>query len=236
MRYEYVKTNAGDVNGYANTNAMNSNQALDSATFNATDHKKTDNNWDVTALGRYAANANTDIEFGFARKVRSPNLYERYTWSTWQMAALMNNTVGDGNGYFGNVDLKPEKAHTLSTTLDWHAADRDWGLKATPYFTYVTDYIDAVQWNAITNVARTPQLSDQVTTLRYTNQSARLYGLDVSGHMPLAQTSVGLFALKGLLKYTHGENRATGDDLYNIMPLNSKLTLTHNYQAWDIVS
>jgi iron complex outermembrane receptor protein len=233
VRYEYVKTNAGDVNGYDNTNAMNSNQARDSATFNATDHKKTDNNWDVTALGRYAANANTDIEFGFARKVRSPNLYERYTWSTWQMAALMNNTVGDGNGYFGNVNLKSEKAHTVSATLDWHATNRDWAIKATPYFTYVNDYIDAVQWSGSTNAVSTTQTSNAFTTLRYVNQSAQLYGLDVSGYMPLAQSNVGQFAVKGLLNYTHGENRASGDSLYNIMPLNGKLSFTHNYQAWD---
>ncbi|MDP1657933.1 MAG: TonB-dependent receptor [Methylotenera sp.] len=233
VRYEHVKTDAGNVTGYANTNAMGSNQLRDSAAFNAKSHGKTDNNWDLTALARYTRDASMDIDFGIARKVRSPNLYERYTWSTWQMAALMNNTVGDGNGYFGNVDLKPEKAHTLSATFDWHATDREWEFKATPFYTYVTDYIDAVQWNAATNTARTTLLKDQFTVLRYTNQSARLYGLDLSGHMPLAQTGAGLFAVKGLLNYTRGENRDTGDDLYNIMPLNTKLTLTHNYDRWD---
>ena len=39
--------------------------------------------------------------------------------------------------------------------------------------------------------------------------------------------------MKGLLNYTNGENRDTGDDLYNIMPLNTKLTITHNYDRWD---
>ena len=233
VRYEHVKTDADNVTGYANTNMMGSNQLRDSAAFNAKNHNKTDNNWDLTALTRYTKDANMDVEFGIARKVRSPNLYERYTWSTWQMAALMNNTVGDGNGYFGNVDLKPEKAHTLSATFDWHATDREWEFKATPFYTHVTDYIDAVQWNATTNTARTTLLKDQFTVLRYTNQSARLYGLDLSGRMPLAQTRVGQFALKGLLNYTNGENRDTGDDLYNIMPLNTKLTITHNYDRWD---
>lgn len=233
VRYEHVKTDADNVTGYANTNMMGSNQLRDSAAFNAKNHSKTDNNWDLTALTRYTKDANMDVEFGIARKVRSPNLYERYTWSTWQMAALMNNTVGDGNGYFGNVDLKPEKAHTVSTTFDWHAADREWEFKATPFYTHVTDYIDAVQWNSTTNAARTALLKDQFTVLRYTNQSARLYGLDLSGRMPLAQTRVGQFALKGLLNYTNGENRDTGDDLYNIMPLNTKLTLTHNDAHWE---
>lgn len=233
MRYEHVKTKAQDVNGYADVNTMSSFQLRDSAAFNALEHKKTDHNWDATLLSRYVANSNADFELGFARKVRSPNLYERYTWSTWAMAAIMNNTVGDGNGYSGDVNLKSEKAHTVSATLDWHTANRNWALKATPYFTYVNDYIDAVQWNATTNAVSTTQINDAYTTLRYVNQSARLYGLDVSGYMPLAQSSVGQFAVKGLLNYTHGENRATGDSLYNIMPLNGKITLTHNYQAWD---
>ena len=233
VRYEHVKTDADNVTGYASTNMMGSNQLRDSAAFNAKNHSKTDNNWDLTALTRYTKDANMDVEFGIARKVRSPNLYERYTWSTWQMAALMNNTVGDGNGYFGNVDLKPEKAHTVSTTFDWHAADREWEFKATPFYTHVTDYIDAVQWNSTTNAARTALLKDQFTVLRYTNQSARLYGLDLSGRMPLVQTRVGQFELKGLLNYTNGENRDTGDDLYNIMPLNTKLTLTHNDAHWE---
>lgn len=43
----------------------------------------------------------------------------------------MNNYVGDGNGYIGNIALKPEKAHILSATLDLHGADRSWGVKAT---------------------------------------------------------------------------------------------------------
>jgi iron complex outermembrane receptor protein len=235
VRYEYVKTNARDVHGYADTNGsgMMNYQQRDSAAFNALDHKKTDNNLDATLLSRYVANPNADFELGFARKVRSPNLYERYTWSTWQMAALMNNTVGDGNGYLGDVNLKSEKAHTVSATLDWHAANRDWAIKATPYFTYVNDYIDAVQWRGSTNAVSTTQTSNAFTTLRYVNQSARLYGLDVSGYMPLAQSNVGQFTVKGMLNYTHGENRASGDSLYNIMPLNGKITLTHNYQAWD---
>ena len=51
--------------------------------------------------------------------------------------------------------------------------------------------------------------------------------------MPLARTSFGEFGLKGLLSYTNGKNRDTGDDLYNIMPLNAKLMLTQQLGAWD---
>ncbi len=145
VRYERVESDAGDVRGYNTAVSAMGSQYADATAFNAQEHARNDNNWDLTALARYTANVNTDIEFGFARKVRSPNLYERYTWSTWSMAAVMNNFVGDGNGYIGNIDLEPEKAHTLSATFDWHAADRNWWLKATPYYTEVTDYIDAIR-------------------------------------------------------------------------------------------
>lgn len=223
-RYERVKSDAGDVRGYRTTGAMG-NQVADANAFNARNHERTDNNWDATALARYTADAMRDIEFGFARKVRSPNLYERYTWSTWAMAAVMNNFVGDGNGYIGNLDLKPEKAHTLSATFDWHAADHSWEFKATPYYTRVTDYIDAVKTAAFT--------ASQFNVLKYANQSARIYGLDLSGRMPLAKTGWGEWVLEGLLNHTDGKNRDTGDDLYNIMPLNAKIMLTQRLGGWN---
>ena len=232
-RVEQVKMNAGNVVGYAATNAMNSFQTRDSSNFNALDHHATDNNVDLTALAKYTANANYDIEFGFAHKVRSPNVYERYTWSSWQMAALMNNFVGDGNGYVGNVNLKPESANKISATFDWHAADSAWGLKATPFYTQVTDYIDAVQWNTVANAPATTPVVNQFTVLKYTNQSARLYGIDLSGHMPLARNDWGVFGLKGLLNYTRGTNQDSGEALYNVMPLNAKLALTQQTGAWD---
>ncbi len=240
LRFERVDMNADTVHGYnlatfPTVAAVSAgNQTRDAAAFNNADRAKTDNNWDLTALAKYSANPNYDIEFGYAHKTRSPNLHERYVWSTWQMAALMVNWVGDGNGYIGNLDLKPEKADTLSATFDWHAADRDWEFKATPYYTRVADYIDAVQWNATTNTARTtPVTPAQFTVLKFMNQDARLYGLDLSGKMPLGQTGIGALGLKGLLNYTHGKNLDTGDGLYNIMPLNAKLTLTHKLGGWD---
>ena len=232
VRFEQIKSDAGNVHGYSTLPAAMGAQFTDANTFNAKDHARTDNNWDATALARYTANSNTDIEFGFARKTRSPNLYERYTWSTWSMAAVMNNFVGDGNGYIGNVDLKPEKAHTLSATFDWHAADSSWGFKATPFYTQVDDYIDAVQWNATTNAPATTLVTDKFSVLKYMNQSAQLYGVNLSGHMPLAKTSWGEFGIKGLLNYTKGSNEDTGDNLYNIMPLNAKLAVTQTTGGW----
>jgi iron complex outermembrane recepter protein len=233
-RYERVKTDAGDVRGYSTAPNAMGNQFVDAAAFNAADRERTDNNWDLSALARYTPSANGDIEFGVARKVRSPNLYQRYTWSTWSMAAVMNNMVGDGNGYIGDIDLKPETAYTAAATFDWHATDRSWEIKATPFYTRVNDYIDAIRCPvgaSCTPVNRTT--TNQFVVLQYANQEAALYGLDLSGRMPLAKTGIGDFGFTGLLNYTHGENLDTNDGLYNIMPLNGKLAVTQQIGGWD---
>jgi iron complex outermembrane receptor protein len=166
-------------------------------------------------------------EFGYAQKTRSPNLYERYAWSTGGMAMRMINMTGDGNGYVGNLNLKPEVAHTLSATADWHdAANQRWGIKVTPYLTYVDDYIDASRIAAYT--------STQYVYLRFVNQSAKLYGIDLSGHMPLVEVAgYGSFTLNGALNYVRGKNRTTGDNLYNMMPLNLRLAVKHSLGAWN---
>jgi iron complex outermembrane receptor protein len=142
------------------------------------------------------------------------------------MAMRMINMAGDANGYVGNVNLKPEVAHTLSATADWHDAAREqWGLKVTPYLTYVDDYIDASRIATYT--------STEYVYLRFANQSARLYGMDVSGHFPLAKTQgFGTLAATGKLNYVRGKNRTTGDNLYNMMPLNAKLAVEQKIGSW----
>jgi iron complex outermembrane receptor protein len=236
VRYERVSMNAGEVRGYdPTTNGMGmmaSYQKRDAEAFNASDRARTDDNWDATALARFTPDAGIDVEVGVARKVRSPNVYERYTWSTWSMAAVMNNTAGDGNGYVGNLELTPETANTVSATFDWHAPDRAWEVRFTPYYTRVSDFIDAIQWNAAANAPVAALATGQFVVLKYANQSARLQGFDLSGRAPLAKTDLGEFGIKGVLAYVDGENRTTGDELYNIMPLNARLALTHALGTW----
>ncbi|MGA9165271.1 MAG: TonB-dependent receptor [Thiobacillus sp.] len=242
LRYETVNMNSGAVQGY------NSAYAGDAAAFNASDRDLTDHNWDLTALARYTPARTQTIEFGYARKTRSPNLYERYSWSTGGMAMNMVNLAGDGNGYVGNLDLKPETAHTLSATFDWHdAAQQNSGLKITPYYTYVQDYINARRCGpgdtgmtgmmaVCTNANLTA--TNQFVFLKYDNQDAQLYGIDVSGYFPLARnTGFGSFTATGLLNYVRGETASGTDDrLYNIMPLNAKLSVTQTLGGWSNVA
>lgn len=233
VRSTTVMTNAAPVQGYDNGLAgLWGNEA---AAFNALDRKRTDHNWDLSAIARYTPDATQHYEAGYARKSRSPSLYQRYPWSTQPMAALMNNFVGDGNGYVGNVDLRPEVAHSFSVTGNWQGADaQQWGLTATGYATYVQDYIDARRCDfnqcSAANVAATTGF----VLLQYANQSARLYGIDLSAHLRLGKTAAfGSVTGTGLLNYVRGENRTTGDDLYNIMPLNVKLALVQSLGAWS---
>jgi iron complex outermembrane receptor protein len=211
VRVEQVAANAGNVQGYSSMYQSQANA------FNAQKHQQTDYNWDLTALSRYKPDNNQNYEAGYSRKTRSPNLYERYSWSTTPMAAIMNNFVGDGNGYVGQVTLAPEVANTVSFASDWHDANKEvWGFKTNPYYTYVSNYIDAA--------CNTTCTVDKFNVLKYVNQDAQLYGLDLSGNVMLGKLpQLGRFQMTGIASYTRGQNVTTGGNLYNIMPLNGKL-------------
>lgn len=221
-RHERVRTDAADVHGYSMM------YAADAAAFNARGHDRTDHNWDATALLRYMPSATATYSVGLAQKTRSPNLYERYTWSGNAMAAIMNDLVGDGNGYVGNLALDPEIARTLSLAADWHdAAQSRWSVRLGPYYTRVEDYIDARCAPSATC------LPNRFNVLRYDNVSARLYGVDLSGHLSLARgTALGDLTLDGLFGYVNGENRDTGDGIYNIDSLHGTLTLGQSLGGW----
>lgn len=227
MRLSTVRSDAGNVQGYNTT----STYATDAAAFNAGNRRRNDLNLDLSASLQFARR----YELAFARKSRSPNLYERYAWSSMSMAAVMNNTAGDGNGYFGNPDLKPEVANTVSLKGHWaDPSGERWSVDAAPYYSYVQNYIDAARCGT-TLCGGTGNLTATTgyVTLQYVNQNAELYGADLNGKLALArQTGLGQFDLTGKLSYTRGRNLTTGDNLYNIMPLNARLALEQHQGVW----
>ncbi|NMM26688.1 MAG: TonB-dependent receptor plug domain-containing protein [Glaciimonas sp.] len=238
IRSSSMTMNTGNVQGYNNMAGMMgygnpANPASIPGAFNAADRKKTDHNIDLTALARYTPDAGRTFEAGFARKTRSPNLYERFAWSTNNnMVMNMINWFGDANGYVGNLDLKPEVANTISATASWHdAAQEKWALNVTPYYTHVENYIDAA--SCATAGKTCPTRTDGFVNLSFVNQTARLYGVDVSGYIPLAKNSnYGSFTATGMLNTVNGKNNSTGDKLYNIMPLNAKLAVVQRVGNW----
>lgn len=225
-RAERVVRDADAVQGYSTAMTAMGMQAMEAAAFNRADRSNTDTNIDLTLLMRYEVSSQMDLEFGLAQKVRSANLYEAFPWSSWSMAASMNNLVGDGNGYVGNLDLKPEQARTLSASLTWHSEDDAHQLIVTPYITRVDDYIDAAgigtTWRA-----------RQFNVLKYQNQQAELKGVDLTLSSSLANNASGAWSLAGTLSVIDAENTDTGAGLYNIVPMQGRLALSHSLAGWD---
>lgn len=242
LRHDHVSMNVGDAQPYSSATGMSMNAMMNAPdqaaakAFNARSHQRSDDNFDVTALVRLTPDNISQYEAGYARKSRSPNLYERYAWGQGAMAMYMNGWFGDGNGYVGNLDLKPENAHTFSVTAGWHdAAQQEWEMKVTPYYTYVENYIDVDRCPVVGGACTAANLTNNngFVFLKFANHDAQLYGVDLSGKMPLAKTNFGRFTSKGILGYVHGENMDTHDNLYHMMPVNAKLALEHQLEKWS---
>lgn len=227
-RLARVTTATGAVQGYDNRRAALWGE--DAARFNAGARHHADTLLDAAAQLRFTPTATQRYEVSLARKNRAPNLYQRYAWSTQPMAALMNNLTGDGNGYIGNPDLRPETAHTFAVSGHWQAAGEEPAheLDATAWWSEIRHFIDAERCTHGQCGANNAQVRDGFVLLRYVNQPARLVGLDVSARLRL-RTGLHLNAQLGLMR---GENRATGDGLYNIMPANLKLGLDMQRGRW----
>ena len=242
IRYELITEDTGSVQGYnfaslwpplSPMRTMYETSSVGTrAAFNAMDRARDFDNIDLSGLVRYTPNVRIDTELGLSRTARAPNLYELYDWSRHPMALEMNNFVGDGNGYLGNPFLKPEIANRATASLDWHTRDRETAIRFSPYYSYVEDYIDAVQWNRTTNLPASPLEINQYVFLKYMNEDARLYGFDLSTKAPLAKTSFGDLSAAGMISYVNGRDISLHTGLYNIMPLNGKLALIHKLGGW----
>lgn len=225
IRNDQVWMNTGTVAPYG-TGMMQMADVMAAAAFNAADRKRHDSNWSGSLLARYALSSMAQIEIGYARKVRSPNIYERYSWGRGGMASRMIGWFGDGNGYVGNLVLRPEKADTLSAALSISGGGKDgWSLKIAPYYTHVDDYIDAVKLANFTDNMGNPTPFDQ---LQFVNQKAEIYGIDISGAVPLwSSSSAGAARLTARASWLHGQNLTDRAPLYHQMPFNAALGLEH---------
>jgi iron complex outermembrane receptor protein len=223
VRNDTVLTNAGPVQGYS---AMI--YGADATAFNALNHARTDVNLDATALVRYEPNAASTYELGYARKTRSPNLYERYAWPTNMMASGMIGWFGDGNYYVGNIGLKPEIANTVSGTAAWRDPARaKWEVKLTPYETSLQSYVDV---NTIMTV--TYGLSS-FAQLQFANHSARIYGADFSGKVELWRSDkYGQGKVSGVGGWLHGERLDSQTPLYQMTPVNVRVNFNEELKGF----
>lgn len=220
--------------------------------FNAQDHARTDVNFDMTALARYQAAPGALYEIGYSRKTRSPNLYERYTWPVFGPFMGMFNWFGDGNGYTGNLNLKPEVAHNVSITGNWRDTSglNRWEARVSPFYSFIENYIDGARTGGTFAIPSSPLYIFQV--LQFRNFKAEMYGVDASGRVTLHESpEYGRLSAYGQASFVYGRNldignpshcapangacSATsflvkrGDGLWNLMPLNTRLAVEHNY-------
>ncbi|WP_246543492.1 TonB-dependent receptor [Novosphingobium profundi] len=223
LRFDRVAMDTGDVQPYG-TGMMQAADVAAAAAFNAQGHRRVDGNWSGSALTRWTASDALTVELGYAHKARSPNIYERYTWGQGSMASRMIGWYGDGNGYVGNLDLKPERADTVSAALQLTPA-RGVSLKVSPYYTHVDDYIDA---------AYLQDLDSQFVQLRFANVQAAFYGLDVSANALVQGTAQEGTSLRATLAWVHGQNLSDDLPLYHQMPLNAKLAVLHRSGALEL--
>ena len=219
-RNDTVWTDTGPVQGYDGINPI-------VQAFNALHRARTDVNVDATLLTRYQPDDQESYSMGVARKTRSPNLYERYAWGTNTIGTI--TWFGDGNGYTGNPDLKPETAYTASISGDWHdRTAQSWGVKLTPYYTRVQDYIGVVP---ICGPICSGMPGSQ---LMFANHAARLYGADVTAAFELSNSrAAGIFRLAGSGGFVHGEDLSTQTNLYHMMPLHGTIALEHRLGQWS---
>ena len=231
VRNDQIWMNTGDVQPYG-TGMMQMADVLAAADFNTANRRRHDSNWGGSALLRYDLSGIATLELGYARKVRSPNIYERYTWGRGAMSSSMIGWFGDGNGYVGNLNLKPEKADTISAAFTLSdGGDEGWSFKIAPYYTRVNDYIDVVKLQDFTDMMGMPTGFVQ---LQFANQDAEIYGIDVSGVVPLwSNDRFGKGRISAKASWLRGQNKSDGAPLYHQMPLSGTVSLEHSLDGFE---
>lgn len=230
LRLERVETDAGDVQPYSWTGMMNAADAAAATAFNARGHARADDVADLTLLARWAPSDAVSLELGYARKTRAPNLYERYAWGMGQMTAAMTSLAGDANAYVGDIDLRPETADNLGATLRLSSPAANRSLTISLFHAGIEDYVDADPIGVFGPGA-------SFVRLRFANHDARMRGAEVSGQTDLwTLGGFGPAVLTGSASWVRGENRDTGDDLYHMAPLTSRISLEQPLGVWTAVA
>ncbi|MDF7673179.1 TonB-dependent receptor [Acetobacteraceae bacterium ESL0709] len=211
--------------GSMHMGGMGADDAQAAKAFNTAKRGRTDANFDATVILRYKVTDYFDVKGGYARKTRSPNLYERYAWGRSSMASRMIGWFGDGNGYVGNLRLKPEIANNASVTFHFHdPREHGWDLTIEPYFSHIHNYV---------NVEKIAHLSNGFNQLRFVNHTAQTYGINATGRLQLWNNSrFGAAHLMTSLNWVRGQDKTSHTGLYQQMPLNGIIGLHESFGHW----
>jgi iron complex outermembrane recepter protein len=228
LRYTHISMDAGTVSatGFPMAGLATRANAL-AAAFNASDRSKDDDNIDAVVKFTHSLLQDTNIEIGFARKMRSPSYQERYLWLPLQSTG----GLADGNNYIGDINLDPEVSYQFELGLDWRNEKVYFAPRA--YYHHVDDYIqgiDATNANAIAfNTMANAMTGSSSKILQFANVDARLYGVDADFGYHFNDD----WHIDGTFSYVKGERRDNGDNLYRISPTNVRLGLTRDKNNWS---
>ncbi|MCV2886355.1 TonB-dependent receptor [Aestuariibacter sp. AA17] len=232
VRYEKVKTDTSNVQPYNSMpmDMMPNADAQAAIAFNLADKRQTDDLVDVTAHLHYQFDSTAVLTFGVAQKNRAPNLYERYSWGRGPMATSMIGWYGDGNGYVGRIQLKPEQARTLS--VEYQVAESAWQFGTQVWHTHVDDYIDA---QVIGSFNRTSTPENARNILQFTNVDAQLYGAKLTASYTIPMKGEKTLTLRNNLQWQHGrrahsnlsDSQKESRDLYQIIPIQNTVSVTY---------
>lgn len=242
-RIEYVATDTGPVQPYnpqsiamsAPVHEHNGNHGMmanpngqAAAMFNMADRSQEDLLVDIAAQAAYQIDGEQQLTFGIARKNRAPNLYERYTWGRSVMATTMIGWFADGNGYIGDINLEPETAYTASAVYQYETPRTAYS--ADLWYTHIDDYIDV---DKVGEFNQAQLIQTQRNILQFTNLDARLYGVTLNAGWLIADNQYGRWQLTDTFRWQKGERKASDEPLYQILPVQNTLQLTHRNGQWQ---
>ncbi len=228
LRYTHVNMDASTVSATGFPMAMmQMNANMLAAEFNATDRSKKDDNIDAVIKLTHSLRKDTSIEFGFARKTRSPSYQERYLWLPLQSTG----GLADGNNYIGDINLDPEVSYQFELGLDWRNRQAYFAPRA--FFHHVDDYIQGIDASNTTAIMFHTMAAGMTGSngklLQFANIDARLYGVDADFGYHINHN----WHLDGAVSYVKGERRDNGDNLYRISPANISLGVIHQQNNWS---
>lgn len=192
--------------------------------FNNSDLTQNDTNMDWVLKGRYQAAEAVVVEFGVARKERSPIYQERYLWIPLEV----NAGIGDGNNYVGNPELDPETSHQIELGLDVDYGD----FQITPrvFYRKVDDYIQGVPVENPVTLAVSGNANGDATPLSFANTEASYWGADLHFGAQLAAH----WRLDGSASMVRAERDDINDNLFRISPDTLRATLSYNRGGFTV--
>jgi iron complex outermembrane receptor protein len=192
--------------------------------FNDADRDLADNDVDAVVKLDYEITDDLSVGIGYAHKSRAASYIERYLWIPLEI----NSGLGDLNNYVGNLNLDSEISDQIELSLEWKFERGFFAPRI--FYRSVDDFIQGVAATDPDVILVSGAANGDPTPMQFINTDATLYGLDAVFRYELVRSVI----LDATFNYVRGENDSLNDDLYRIAPLNGRIALTYDRDAWSV--